>query len=473
MEGLAALGIGQVLLSEGRSALSGAQRRAYEEVYAGIPLDHVAASTDIPRDQLIRIARELATAAAPLAMGGGPACAHTNGTETMLAINGLNAIVGNLGKPGGLRFHKPPSFEIGPPIPWMTEHMLAQWAEGTEDSRPPAVWLLNDVNPLFTTPPSIPIRRLFERAEYLASFSSFLDESTEMADLIMPDHSSLESWGDHVPSASPPAQVVSLLQPSVTPLYNTRALGDTILQMAARLGLSGFSSKDFPSLLQERWRHHFHGESRTTDDGQFESAWIRFLQQGGWWNTAAPDIGPTKAVPPPRYEPPRFDGDPQEFPFYFFPYPSMSLGHGREANLPWLQELPDTLTSAMWGSWVELNPATARSQGITQGDLVRIHSRHGSLEVPALLVPGIRPDTIAVPIGQGHTNYGRYATNRGANPLSILAPLFDHRSGSLATGATRVRIERTAVRGSLVLLERPGMEPGNALMSIQRSRPGA
>ncbi|WP_447598283.1 molybdopterin-containing oxidoreductase family protein [Nitrospira sp. Nam80] len=472
-EGLAALGIGQVLFNEGRSALSGTQRRAYEGFYAGIPLDQVAATTDIPRDQLIRIAREFATAAAPLAMGGGPACAHTNGTDTMLAIHSLNAIIGNLGQPGGLRFYRPPLFDTGPPVPWLIERRLAQWAEGAENGRPPAVWLLNDVNPLFTMPLSIPVRRLFERAEYRASFSSFLDESTEMADLILPDHASLESWGDHIPPVSSAAQVVSLLQPAVSPLYDTRALGDTILHIASHLGVPGFSSKDFPSLIQERWRHHFGGESRNTDDARFESAWIGFLQQGGWWNSAAPDMEPAQSAPPPRYEAAHFDGDQQEFPFYLLPYPSMSLGYGRDANLPWLQELPDTLTTAMWGSWVEVNPVTARSLGITPGDMVRIHSRHGSLDVPALIVPGIRPDAIAVPIGQGHADYGRYASRRGINPISILAPLFDHRSGSLATAGTRVRIETTTAKGPLVLLERPGMEPSPALLSIQRSRPGA
>ncbi|HET6675741.1 MAG TPA: molybdopterin dinucleotide binding domain-containing protein, partial [Nitrospiraceae bacterium] len=358
------------------------------------------------------------------------------------------------------------------PVPWLTDRMLAQWAEGAGDNKPPAVWLLNDVNPLFTMPPSIPIRRLFEQSEYLGSFSSFLDESTEMADLILPDHSSLESWGDHVPSASSPAQVVSLLQPSVSPLYDSRALGDTILHIAARLGLPGLSWKDFPSLLQDRWRQRFPGDGDNTGEAGVESTWVHYLQQGGWWNIPAPDMNAKQASAPPPYEPARFDGAPKEFPFYLLPYPSMSLGHGRGANLPWLQELPDTLTTAMWGSWVEINPATAGSLGVAQGDVVRIHSRHGTLDVPALLVPGIRPDVIAVPIGQGHTNYGRYGSNRGVNPLSIVAPLFDGRSGSLASGATRVRIEPTATKGSLVLLERPGVDPGHALLSIRRSRPG-
>ena len=176
------------------------------------------------------------------------------------------------------------------------------------------------------------------------------------------------------------------------------------------------------------------------------------------------------SFPAPAYEPAQFDGETSDFPLHFYPYPSPTLGQGRGANLPWLQELPDTLTSAIWGSWVEINPATARSYNIRQGDIVRVHSPHGSIDAPALHYPGIRPDVIAMPIGQGHIDYGRYASHRGANPLSILAPLFDAASGALALGATRIRLEPLAVPGDLVLLEHPGTKAGTDLLSIEKPR---
>jgi predicted molibdopterin-dependent oxidoreductase YjgC len=102
-------------------------------------------------------------------------------------------------------------------------------------------------------------------------------------------------------------------------------------------------------------------------------------------------------------------------------YEDPSLGDGSLANLPSLQELPDPMTSVMWGSWVEINPKTASSLGIADGDLVEVSTEHGSLRVPAVLYPAIRPNVIAMPFGQGHIGYGRYATNRGANP-AVLNP---------------------------------------------------
>jgi anaerobic selenocysteine-containing dehydrogenase len=96
----------------------------------------------------------------------------------------------------------------------------------------------------------------------------------------------------------------------------------------------------------------------------------------------------------------------------------------------------------MWSSWVEVNKKTGERLGIQQGDLVEIVSPQGSVRAPAILSPGIAPDMVAMPVGQGHENFGRFASGRGVNPLSILAPLAEHETGSLAWAATRVKISR-------------------------------
>jgi molybdopterin-containing oxidoreductase family iron-sulfur binding subunit len=129
---------------------------------------------------------------------------------------------------------------------------------------------------------------------------------------------------------------------------------------------------------------------------------------------------------------------------------SNSLRDGRGANLPWLQELPDPLTSVVYGSWVEVNPQTAKRLKVREGDVVTVESPHGRLTAPVFVYQAIRPDVIAMPIGQGHTAYGRYAQNRGANPISILAPQEETVTGSLASHSTRIRLIPTGRRVKLV-----------------------
>jgi anaerobic selenocysteine-containing dehydrogenase len=136
-----------------------------------------------------------------------------------------------------------------------------------------------------------------------------------------------------------------------------------------------------------------------------------------------------------------------------YPYPSIAISDGRGANLPWLQETPDPMTTASWGTWVELHPETARSLGVGDNDIVRVSSKFGSLEAPVVVYPGLRPDVVAIPVGQGHTDYGRFAQRRGSNPLALLAPVTDPDTGALAWGATRVRVESTGRRRELARVE--------------------
>jgi anaerobic selenocysteine-containing dehydrogenase len=117
-------------------------------------------------------------------------------------------------------------------------------------------------------------------------------------------------------------------------------------------------------------------------------------------------------------------------------------GDNASTNLPALQELPDPMTSVMWGSWVEINPKTANSLGIADGDLVEVSTEHGSVRLPTVLYPAIRPDLIAIPFGQGHTSFGRYAANRGANPAVLNAGL----QGSVRAKVSKVEGKATLIR---------------------------
>jgi anaerobic selenocysteine-containing dehydrogenase len=121
--------------------------------------------------------------------------------------------------------------------------------------------------------------------------------------------------------------------------------------------------------------------------------------------------------------------------------------------LPWLQAAPDPVTSVTWKTWAELNPGVATRLGLSEGELVSIESPHGRVEVPIYISPAGPPEVLAMPLGQGHVGFGRWANGRGANPLELLAPLSDSTTGALAYGATRVRLTRTGRKVPLPKLE--------------------
>ncbi|HST20487.1 MAG TPA: molybdopterin dinucleotide binding domain-containing protein, partial [Blastocatellia bacterium] len=137
----------------------------------------------------------------------------------------------------------------------------------------------------------------------------------------------------------------------------------------------------------------------------------------------------------------------EEYAFDLMVYEQAAFGDGSLANLPRLQELPDSMTGVMWGSWVEINPKTAASLSIADGDLVEVTTQHGSVRAPAVLYPAIRPDTIAMPFGQGHTAYGRYAKNQSANAALLL--MSDHSQMKLET-SVRAKITKAAGEATLI-----------------------
>ena len=100
-------------------------------------------------------------------------------------------------------------------------------------------------------------------------------------------------------------------------------------------------------------------------------------------------------------------------------YPSLHFFDGRGANRPWLQEIPEPLLKTTWGTGVEMTPDTANTVGAVEGRLVTVTSDHGQVEASVIINPDLAAGVVAIAIGQGHTDFGRYASGRGVN-LSLI-----------------------------------------------------
>jgi anaerobic selenocysteine-containing dehydrogenase len=449
-EGALALGLAQAIVAgKLRPGDAGRDLSAYTP-------EAVEKVTGVEARRIERLARELAETNPAVAIVGGAPLAHTNGLFNALAVNALNRVLGSVEQPGGVFFTpQAEDFRLKPEATGTLEAMIA----GN-----PQLLLLDGANPVFTAPPAWKVRDAFIKVPFIASFGSFLDETSALADLILPDHSFLESFVDAVPESGSLVPVASAAPPAMRPLHQTRSTPDVLLDVGRRLA----TPVALPWMTYEEMLGATFGEG-----------WTEVQQRGGLWPqpsvAGAPadappaDAGsqrtrPTATTPvtsapvgrvlpdPAQAEQPAFDGDAQQYPFYFLPYPSSNFLDGSAAHLPWLQEMPDPLTSAMWSSWVEINPATAARLGISGGDVVEIASTQGRVRAPAVIFPGIAPDMVAMPVGQGHELFTRYASGRGQNAASLIAPMKDAATGALAWAATRVRVTRAgAPDGSLIL----------------------
>jgi anaerobic selenocysteine-containing dehydrogenase len=464
-EGVFALGLAHVILTEklrpsGAGGSAGALIDGWSGGLADYAPEKIASQTGIPAATITRIAREAAAQGPAVAMIGDAGSAHTNGFFNALAVNALNELLGSVGKPGGINFASAANLNSGKGSVPASGNGAASSAQGfaeriraTSDSA--KVLLLYDANPVFATPLAFGVRDALSKIPFIASFGSFIDETSALADLILPDHSPLESWLDDAPPSGSALTVASLAAPAMNPLHNTRAMPDVLLQVAQQLGGDAAKAlpwKNYEAALKESFStlQKQKGSIESADADEF---WKKAQAQGGWWSTEVKPVASTatkKTGTVAKNSGPQFDGAADQFPFHFLPFASQLFYDGSLAHLPWMQEAPDPLSSVMWGTWIEINTQTAAKMGIKQSDLVEVTSQHGTLRAPAMVVPGIAPDVIAMPVGQGHENFTRYASGRGANPISILAPMTVAETGSLAWAATRVKISRIG-EGKMIL----------------------
>ena len=246
--------------------------------------------------------------------------------------------------------------------------------------------------------------------------SSCPDETSGFAHLVLPSHTPLESWGDY----SPRKGIEGLMQPVMGNLFDTRETGDILISAGKKVGGEDlFPWPDYYEFIKGRFKERLAARGI---ESPVESAWADAVRNGGAWEGMRRDITDTGQISISGLKDlhiTTFDFEEKEGMYHLAVFPTIQFYDGRMANRPWLQELPDPITQVTWGGWVEIHPDTARSLGVNKGDMIRIRSPFGSADFPALPLATVLPGTVAVPAGQGHKSYGRFADGLPSNPFEL------------------------------------------------------
>jgi molybdopterin-containing oxidoreductase family iron-sulfur binding subunit len=368
----------------------------------------VAEECGISEDTLRHLAQELLDHRPALVLGPGVTSTGSNATETWTAVFLLNRALDAI----GTVLQPSPGFDPGKTASFGEVGQAVERLGSGEVK----VLLVHGTNPAFSLKNGVDFAAAAGRAEHRISFSSYPDETAELCDTLLPDHHSLESWGD----AEPASGVRSLMQPTMRPVLQTRQSADVLLHVAQLLGgtaASRLPDGNMREYLLRRW------------DGN-EDAFNTALQRGGDLPEVLPAARITQRWNATLQAPATAIEGEGELTLLVYPHPYFYDGRG--ANKPWLQEMPDPLTQIVWDSWCELHPETADRLGLENGDGATVSTAAGSIEVPVYVNRQMHPDAVAVPIGQGHTAYGRYAQERGGNAFALLGGGTDLASGGRA-----------------------------------------
>jgi anaerobic selenocysteine-containing dehydrogenase len=425
-EGYLAVALGKLLSESGRFTPA--------QDYSRVDVQAACAAAGIALEKVEHLATLIAQSEHPVFLPGGNALGHAAGLDAAVNILALNAGVGNLGVPGGV-------FLTPSPAGTATMSELQGLVERMRAGQVSTLFI-HGCNPVFELPPTLGFTQALANVKTVVSFASFPDETALQADWVLPDHTPLEGWGYQNTLAGVDRMTLSSAQPVVVPLYDTRASVDVLLS-AGKL-----TYQDEVAFLQKALEMKFNEPSANIAAPDLPTLWAKYLQAGGWWQA-----NPSLAAPQSGFTSEWKAGvtEAAEGKFHLIVFPTQ-MGDGSGANRPWLQETPDPATTVMWNSWIEINPHTAEELGLHDDDIVNVKSPAGEVEAVVYLYPAIRPDTVAIPFGQGHAALGRWAEGRGCNPAELLTVVLNG-AGDQAFGDTLVEIIPTGKRRPIARAE--------------------
>jgi len=422
-ESVVALGLVRQALDIGKGKeLPRSYHEFMNKVTAPYTQDQVLQRSGISLDLYEKLIINLVEARHPLVLGTGTGGSDLNGLQTNLAVNLLNLLLD-------------PQMRL---LDFNNRHRVEAAAKRSEvldfflnlGINEVDLLILNNVNPVFTTPPGSAVSEALARdGVYVVSFSNFLDETADMADLVIPVRMPLETWDDY----SGKQLIVSTLQPAMGKMTNASHLGDVLLRTA-------FEDKP-PARTFKDWLI-----SRLAEDHGIttEAQWVQTLQQGGKFDVTLKTSRSSKKLKPEKLaDVLEKQNEPPQSELVLAAFPSIRFFDGRGANKPWLCEIPDPLSRVAWQTPVIIHPETARQKDLAQQDIIQITSGSGTLEAPVYLSEIVSRFAMAMPIGQGHRSYGRYARETGANPVALLSADTDRNSGGCSFTIDEVSIKKT------------------------------
>lgn len=334
----------------------------------------------------------------------------TNNLHVQVTVNAINNLLGNYGNT--IDLNNPMLLKQGKDadIDRFAEELNAGIVKGL---------IFYNVNPLYDYPQAERLFSGIKQTELTVSLNSQNDETARMCQYVCPDNHYLESWND----AEPVKGHFSLAQPLINPIFDTRQAQESLLKWSGK-------ETGFMEYIQKHWEENLFPKQSLYLD--FTSMWNQSLHDGIFELPAVEAPQPVYQVTDQgQYEAPPEGG------IELVLYEKIGIGTGIHANNPWLQELPDPITKAVWDNYICIPTSYAAEHGLSNEDVVTVNGR---FELPVLVQPGQPKDTVSIAIGYGRTGAGRVADGLGQNAY----PLMNIANGYRQMGGTPVTLEKVA-----------------------------
>ncbi len=297
--------------------------------------------------------------------------------------------------------------------------------------------LVNNVNPSYSLPNSEEFNNGLKKVSLTLSFNDRMDETTSKVKYACPNHHYLEAWND----ASPKNGVYTIAQPTIQPLFKTRAMQESLLTWMEA------TDTNYYTYLQNNWEKT--AFTQQTGGGSFQSFWDKAVHDGIITiNNATTETGIGSAFNTDINTAAANINTETSNSLEVVCYESIGIGDGKYGNNPLLQELPDPVTRATWDNFACISPKYAqevlginleKETDIVEKKVVKVSANGYSVTLPVLVQPGQANNTIAIALGYGRTHAGRAGNKVGKNAYPFMKKV----NGTWQRYATDVTVELT------------------------------
>ena len=329
---------------------------------------------------------EAAAAALNANKGAGLVVCGSNDMNIQIIVNAINEIIGANGKT--INWGVTSNYRQG------VDADIVKLVDDMNAGNIGAL-LVYETNPAYTYYDSKKFTDGLKKVPVTISFNGTMNETTEQCKFSIPAHHWLESWGD----AEAKTGYISLLQPTINPLFKTRAFETSLLKWSG-------NPVDYETYFKSYWSAKL---------GSFDN-YEKTLQLG----LIQPETMPVAAA---TFSNAGVAGAAAKIAsvkggvYEVVLYQKVSIGCGKQANNPWLQETPDPVSKVTWDNYAMMSPALAKTilnldivGSQFQGDhyetrpekpTVKVTVNGKTLELPVLILPGIHTNVVAVALGYG------------------------------------------------------------------------
>ena len=291
--------------------------------------------------------------------------------------------------------------------------------------------LVLGANPAFDLPNAGQFAEAFAKCGTRIFLGESPNETAMACTHVAPTHHYLESWGD----AEAKRGHISLIQPTISPLFSTRQWEESLLRWADSANLDTNADQPYYEYLKATWQATTFAKQSAY--ASFQSFWDNALHDGvvNVVNTFAPQTATAVPAEVVANTPQSNAIDlaaaaskvskPSSAELEVSFYETVAIGGGEYANNPWLQEMPDPVMRTVWGNYLSLPIAFDGKRGFDtlndlktendEADLADVTVNGSTLRFTAYPQYGQAKNTVSIALGYGREVAGKCGDGIGTN----------------------------------------------------------